>query len=75
MNPNHAPSTCRWAEPTLFAEPPLWLYANDCSWTCSSGDKPRLLQTANICCSCPQWTERGEAPGTVALSPGDTGRG
>jgi hypothetical protein len=64
MNSTHAASTCRWAEPTVFAEPPLWFYANDCFWTCSSGNKPRLLQTTNTCCSCPQWALRDEEPGT-----------
>jgi hypothetical protein len=50
---NHA-STCRWAVPTLFFAPPIWLYAWDAPWTCIRGGEPRVLGSTDQCGRCPR---------------------
>jgi hypothetical protein len=56
-------STCRWACPTLYFDPPIWLYAWEASWTCLR--TPRLLGSTEECAHCPRW----EAPAEAARPP------
>jgi hypothetical protein len=51
-------ATCRWAQPTLFLEPPLWIEAADRPWTCTRHDVQQPLQSTIACVSCPQWQSR-----------------
>lgn len=57
MERPHRASTCRWAQPTLFCEPPFWLYAWDAPWTCVRTAAPRLLGTTEPCGRCPRWKD------------------
>jgi hypothetical protein len=47
--------TCRWAEPTLFLQPPLWYEAWDYPWSCTAGGIARILTDVTACRACPRW--------------------
>ena len=55
METMHSATTCRWAMPTLFLQPPLWLQATDYPWSCTRDIEPRPLLTTDECQSCPRW--------------------
>ena len=55
MNSTRSAASCRWAIPTVFLPPPLWLSAEDCPWTCILTGVPHVLRTTERCRSCPQW--------------------
>jgi hypothetical protein len=47
--------TCRWAEPTLFLQRPLWLDAWDYPWGCAVDAVPHVLSDVTICHGCRRW--------------------
>jgi hypothetical protein len=51
-------SSCAWAIPTLLADGPWWLDANDCAWTCRRASPPRPLESTEVCADCPFWQAR-----------------
>jgi hypothetical protein len=55
MSQREQGSTCRWAVPTLFLAPPIWLYAWDAPWTCVRHGAARVLASTDECCGCPGW--------------------
>jgi hypothetical protein len=57
----HSASNCRWAVPTLYLAPPIWLAAWDTPWVCLRNSTPRPLETTGLCATCPRW----EAPADV----------
>ena len=61
MDSSHTPQRCRWAVPTLFLPVPGWLDAWDAPWSCARDPKPRVLQMADECLTCPRWEARAQA--------------
>jgi hypothetical protein len=55
----NGPQSCRWGQPTLFLDYPVWLYAWDSPWTCGHPAHPGPLETAETCASCRHWTPSG----------------
>ena len=51
-------ANCRWAMPTLFLRPPLWLEAEDYPWSCVRDETPRVLSSTDVCATCPDWELR-----------------
>jgi hypothetical protein len=51
--------TCRWAQPTLFLQPPLWYEAWDYPWSCTADGIVRILADPGACRICPRWEPRG----------------
>jgi hypothetical protein len=49
---------CRWAEPTLFLQFPLWMAAEDYPWSCSRDGDHRMLATTTTCHTCRRWDAR-----------------
>jgi hypothetical protein len=58
--------TCRWAQPTLFLGPPLWLDAQDTPWTCVRDTTPQPLDSTGVCADCRRWEAR--VPGEMQAS-------
>lgn len=58
-NVEHHASTCRWAVPTLFLPAPFWWEADDRPWSCIRGAAPRVLETTEVCATCPYWEPIG----------------
>jgi hypothetical protein len=54
-------SRCRWACPTLYLPPPIWMYAWDAPWTCLRSPFPRVLGASEDCLKCPRWEAPAEA--------------
>jgi hypothetical protein len=63
-------STCRWAIPTLFLNPPIWLYAWDASWTCVHDGEPRVLGSTECCATCGLWEGPAEGVPRPSLNQG-----
>ena len=59
-------STCRWAVPTLFFAPPLWMYAWDAPWTCVRDGDSRVLGSTHGCATCPGWESPAEMVGCAS---------
>jgi len=57
-NVAHHASNCRWAVPTLFLSKPLWWEAEQCPWACVREPTPHVLQSTEVCATCPQWEAR-----------------
>ena len=57
-NPGHRASNCRWAVPTLFLRAPFWWDAERCPWACVRGSTPHVLETTDVCSTCPHWEAR-----------------
>lgn len=55
METTHGARTCRWAVPTLFLPPPIWMGAWDAPWVCLQNAQPRLLDSTEVCAACPRW--------------------
>ncbi|MGE3888977.1 MAG: hypothetical protein AB7H81_21310 [Vicinamibacterales bacterium] len=55
MNVEHHASNCRWAVPTLFLPAPYCWEAEDRPWACIRTGSPRVLETTEVCRSCPHW--------------------
>ncbi len=53
MDAHHGIDSCRWARPTLFLPYPLWLEAENTPWTCVRPMPPKLLETTDVCRTCP----------------------
>lgn len=51
-------SGCAWAIPTLLADAPAWLDAENCAWTCRRTSPPRPLESTEVCGDCPFWQAR-----------------
>jgi hypothetical protein len=51
-------ATCRWAVPTLFLRAPFWFEAENAPWACVRETASRVLDTTNLCASCPHWEPR-----------------
>ena len=68
MDDKHSAANCRWAKPTLFLPPPLWLKAWDCSWTCTRDENPNVLETTEACADCPRWEQR-ETERAIEVKP------
>ena len=66
MQMTQSAATCRWAVPTLFLPPPIWMGAWDTPWTCLRNARPRMLETTDVCASCPRW----EAPASPTRREG-----
>jgi hypothetical protein len=49
---------CRWAEPTLFADTPVWIAAEDFPWACYADGPPRPLEDTQQCSVCRRWSPR-----------------
>ena len=62
--PNAA--NCRWAVPTLFLPPPIWMVAWDAPWTCLRNARPRVLENTELCATCPRWEAPAAAPAATA---------
>ena len=54
----HTVQTCRWADPTLLLENPLWMAAEDYPWSCHRDGDTRVLATTMVCHTCPRWESR-----------------
>jgi len=54
----HHASNCRWAVPTLFLPAPYCWDAESRPWACIRTGTPRLLETTEVCASCPYWKLR-----------------
>ena len=52
---------CRWAEPTLFQETPIWTEAEDYPWSCKADGDPRVVEDTSVCATCGRWAPRGPA--------------
>jgi hypothetical protein len=63
MTEHHTVQRCRWAEPTLFQEGPLWTAAEDYPWSCHADGEPRPVADTQVCLTCGRWAsadaERG----------------
>jgi hypothetical protein len=59
---------CRWAEPTLFLAHPLWVAAEEYTWSCQRDGAPRTLADTETCTTCARWESRGEGR---RRNPGD----
>ncbi len=55
MELKHDATTCRWAAPTLFLPRPLWFGAWDAPWACTRESVPHILDTTDVCATCPYW--------------------
>jgi hypothetical protein len=69
-NPGHHASNCRWAVPTLFLPAPFWWDAENCPWACVRGSTPHVLETTEVCGTCPHWEARPVAATHVDHEPG-----
>ena len=56
----HAAVNCRFAVPTLFLKPPFWFEAERCPWACMQQPIPRVLETTDVCATCPGWERRSD---------------
>lgn len=54
----HTVQNCRWAEPTLLLENPLWMAAEDYPWSCRRDGDTRILATTTVCRACQRWELR-----------------
>jgi hypothetical protein len=52
---------CAWAIPTIAADAPVWLEAEDRAWTCRRASPPRPLESTEVCAECPFWQARPAA--------------
>jgi len=50
---------CRWAEPTLFQDSPLWTEAEAYPWSCKADGDPRVVEDTTVCATCGRWAPRG----------------
>jgi hypothetical protein len=50
---------CRWAEPTLFQDSPIWTEAEAYPWSCKADGDPRIVEDTMVCSSCGRWAPRG----------------
>jgi hypothetical protein len=55
MEIQHNAANCRWATPTLLLSAPFWLAAWDAPWACTRNTVPRVLDTFEVCTTCPRW--------------------
>ena len=53
---------CRWAEPTLFQESPIWTEAEDYPWSCKADGDPHVVEDTGVCATCGRWAPRGPEP-------------
>ena len=59
MDSQRRPQTCRWAEPTLYQEWPMWLDAWSWPWSCCRiAGSPRSMPATTDCHSCEDWERR-----------------
>jgi hypothetical protein len=66
----HGASTCHWAAPTLFLEPPFWFEAQQYPWSCTCEATRRLLGTTEECATCHRWEmRRAETPMRAIEAP------
>jgi hypothetical protein len=49
---------CRWAEPTLFVDEPLWTEAEAFPWTCRADGDPHVVEDTTYCATCGRWVPR-----------------
>ncbi len=49
---------CRWAEPTLFAEEPIWTEAEEFPWSCRADGAPHVVEDTTLCTTCGRWVPR-----------------
>jgi hypothetical protein len=55
MTTNRTASRCAWAIPTILADTPAWLDAEDRGWTCRRTSPPTPLESTDVCGNCPFW--------------------
>lgn len=58
MTPKKTASNCAWAIPTIAAEAPAWLDAENRAWTCRRRSPPTPLESTEVCSDCPFWQAR-----------------
>jgi hypothetical protein len=58
MTDPHNVQHCRWAEPTLFQENPLWTAAEEYPWTCKADGEPKPVEDTGRCATCGRWAPR-----------------
>jgi hypothetical protein len=58
MHASRSAATCRCAVPTLFLRAPFWFEAEDAPWACVREPALRVLNTTDLCASCPHWEPR-----------------
>ena len=68
MSTRRSAATCRWAVPTLFVRAPFWFEAENAPWACEREPALRVLNTTDLCASCPHWEPRRSA-GEVVPTP------
>jgi hypothetical protein len=52
---------CRWAEPTLFVDEPIWTEAEQYPWTCRAEGPPHVVEDTTLCATCGRWVPRDAA--------------
>ena len=65
----HTIQGCRWAEPTLFQDTPLWIASERFPWTCHVDGRPERVDDATLCRTCLLWTPRPPQPRIAAPRP------
>lgn len=70
MTDRHGATNCQWATPTLLLQPPLWLEASGRPWSCLRDAGPFILDTTEICATCPRWEPQRQSGHVVACSDG-----
>jgi hypothetical protein len=58
MSKPHTIQRCRWAEPTLFQDPPHWTAAEDYPWSCNAEGEPHPVIDTLVCLTCGRWAAR-----------------
>ena len=62
----HTPQSCHWSVPTLFMPHPYWLSAWDSSWHCWNDRAIWILDSTDVCVTCPLWRPREVGHGQAA---------
>jgi hypothetical protein len=68
MAERHDVQHCRWAEPTLFLQNPLWTAAEKYPWSCHADGVPRPVEDTHLCTVCGRWAAREPAPASCCGS-------
>jgi hypothetical protein len=58
MTTNKTASGCAWAIPTILADTPAWLEAENRAWTCRRTSPHTPLESTEVCPDCPFWQAR-----------------
>jgi hypothetical protein len=58
----HSVRGCRWAEPTLLQDTPLWIASERFPWTCNVDGRPERVEDASSCRACVLWMPRRAEP-------------